>query len=93
MDISGGIPNPEEPDPLLPGAQINNSQNIFYHISINFTKTYSLLPLEFTIINRLAKIKFPTTPYGYGNPKGTRSYLVALTLSRLVVEYYYANHV
>jgi hypothetical protein len=29
------------------------------------------------IINRLAKIKFPTPPYGYDNPKGTQSYLVA----------------
>jgi hypothetical protein len=29
------------------------------------------------IINRLAKIKFPTPPYGYDNAKGTRSYLVA----------------
>ena len=29
------------------------------------------------IINRLAKLKFPTPPSGYDNPKGTRSYLIA----------------
>ena len=29
------------------------------------------------IINRLAKFKFPTPPYGYDTPKGTWSYLVA----------------
>ena len=29
------------------------------------------------IINRLAKIKCPTPPCGYDNPKGTLSYLVA----------------
>ena len=29
------------------------------------------------IINRLTKLKFPTPPSGYDNPKGTRSYLVA----------------
>ena len=28
-------------------------------------------------INRLAKIKFPTPPYGYDNTEGTFSYLVA----------------
>ena len=29
------------------------------------------------IINRLAKIKFPTSPFWYDNPKGTLSYLAA----------------
>ena len=37
----------------------------------------ALLDGAWKIINRLAKLKFPTPPSGYDNPKGTRSYLVA----------------